>query len=143
MKKLIAIAVLLISIQGIAQPKERGGRMNNYTAEEIANLRSKKLTLELDLNKSQQDNVYKVILEEATFRKAKMEERKAARENGTAQKPTEEERLKMMNERLDRQIAVKKKMKSILNDEQYAKWQKIQEKMEQRGKRKKKGMRDK
>ena len=37
-----------------------------------------------------------------------------------------EERLKMKNDRLDAQIANKKKMKSILNAEQYAKWEKKQ-----------------
>ncbi|WNH11244.1 hypothetical protein [Thalassobellus suaedae] len=147
MKKLIIIAIALISIQAIAQGdrKERPNRednrnkMMNLSAEEMATLQTKKMTLHLDLNKSQQDDIYKINLENATLRKTQMAERKARKEAGTAQKPSKEERLKMMNARLDHKIAIKAKMKKILNGEQYAKWEKAQAKMAQN---KKDGMRE-
>lgn len=137
MKKLIVIAIALISIQGIAQNR-KGNRMSNYTPEEMTNLKVKRMTLNLDLNEKQQDDVYKIVLEQATSRKKIMEARQA-----TTQKPTDEERLNMMNMRLDRQIAMKAKMKTILNDEQFVKWEEARALRSQRGKSMKKGGRGK
>lgn len=139
MKKLIIIAIALISIQGFAQGerKERPNRnenrqkMMNLSAEEMATLQTKKMTLHLDLNKSQQDDIYKINLENATLRKTYMEARKAKKEAGTVQKPSKEDRLERMNARLDHKIAVKVKMKKILNEAQYAKWEKAQSRMVQ------------
>ena len=135
MKKLIIIALAFIGLQATAQNKQggprnqdRGEKMMNLTAEEIATLQTKKMILSLDLDQGQQDKVYKINLENATQRKAMMEERKAKKEAGTVEKPSKEERLKMMNDRLDHKIEEKAKMKKILNDEQYAKWVKSQEK---------------
>ncbi|GAA3649159.1 hypothetical protein [Flavivirga jejuensis] len=144
MRKLIIIAIALISIQAIAQSEkkdrpERGQKMSNLSAEEIATLKTKKMTLFLDLSESQQNEVQKINLENATLRKTMMEARQAKKENGTAQKPTKEERLKMENDRLDRKIAVKAKMKKILDKEQYAKWEEAQLKMGSKRKGKKKG----
>lgn len=133
MKKLIIIALAFIGLQATAQKKEggprnhdRGEKMMNLTAEEMATLQTKKMTLALDLDKGQQDKVYKINLENATTRKAMMDERKAKKEAGTAEKPSKEERLKMMNAMLDHKIAEKAEMKKILDDDQYAKWEKQQ-----------------
>ncbi|SFD13497.1 hypothetical protein [Algibacter pectinivorans] len=144
MKKLILIAVALFALQVSAQEEkkekhnrgERGERMMNLSAEEIATLQTKKMTLALDLTESQQNKVQKLNLENATKRKEMMENRKAKKENGDAIKPTKEERLAMANARLDHKIAEKAKMKDILNDEQYAKWEKMQARMGKKGKRK-------
>lgn len=139
MKKLILIAlVAMVAFQVSAQNskerpnRERSPRMDKFqdlTPEEMATMQTKKMTLHLDLNESQQKEIQKINLENAIDRKAKMEARIAQRENGTMAKTTKEERLKMMNERLDKQIAMKAKMKKILNDEQFAKWEKQQEEM--------------
>jgi len=137
MKKLIFIAIAFISIQGFAQQErkerpnrgEMAQRMNDFTPEEIANLRTKKMTLQLDLNDAQQKEIYKLNLDNASKRKAMMEAMKAKKESGAMEKPTKEEHLKMMNTRLDHQIAMKAKMKSILNKEQFEKWEKAQSKM--------------
>lgn len=136
MKKLILIAIALIGIQGIAQEKEERGprnhdrneKMMDLTAEEIATLQTKKMTLFLDLSPTQQGKIHKINLENATNRKAMMEERKAKKESGEDNKPTKEERLKIANERLDHKIAMKAKMKDILNNDQYAKWEESQAK---------------
>ena len=82
------------------------------------------MTLFLDLNESQQNKIQKINIENATQRKAMMEKRKAKKESGEFKKPTDEERLAMINAKLDHKIAMKVKMKNILNDEQYAKWEK-------------------
>jgi periplasmic protein CpxP/Spy len=137
MKKLIIIAIALISIQGIAQEerkerpnrKEMAQKMSDLTPEETASLRTKKMTLHLDLNKSQQAEVYKLNLENANMRKNMMETRKAKMQSGSMEKPTKEQRLAMENAKLDHQIAMKAKMKTILNNDQYVKWEKSLEKM--------------
>lgn len=132
MKKLVLIALAFLAIQLHGQPqenKERHGKMEamkNFTAEEIAELKTKKMTLHLDLNEKQQKEIYALNLENASKRKAHMEQRKAKRESGEAQKPNKEERLKMMNAKLDHQIAMKAKIKTILNEEQFTKWEKAQ-----------------
>ncbi|MFH4969475.1 hypothetical protein V8G61_14810 [Gaetbulibacter sp. M240] len=135
MKKLILLAVLAITVQVFGQdaPKaerQREGRaqkMMQLSTEEIATLQTKKMTLLLDLNATQQDQIQNVNLENAKQRKAMMADRKAKRERG--EKPTTEERYAMENIRLDHQIAMKEKMKSILNAEQYEKWEKARARM--------------
>lgn len=139
MKKLVLITLALLAIQvGAQEPKrdghKKGQAMKNLSAEEIANLKTKKMTLHLDLNESQQKEIYDLNLASATKRKAHMESRKAKKESGEAQKPTKEERLKMANAKLDHQIAMKAKMKDILNDEQFAKWEKAQARARSKGK---------
>lgn len=137
MKKIILIALIVIASQVNAQQKEyannmrgdRSERFSDMTPDEIATLQAKKMTLRLDLNESQQKEIKKLILENASSRKSKMEAFKAKKESGEMAKPSKEERLKMMNERLDKQIEMKAKMKKILSDEQYAKWQADKEKM--------------
>ena len=114
--------------------------MMDLSAEDAATLQTKKMTLHLDLNKSQQAEIKKINLENATKRKAMITERKARKESGEAQKPTQEQRLKMANTKLDHKIAMKAKMKNILNEEQYAKWEKAQMQNTKNGKNKKKGL---
>jgi len=148
MKKILIIAVALLALQVTAQEQQRErsnkqGRslkMMDLSAEDAATLQTKKMTLHLDLNKSQQAEIKKINLENATKRKAMMAERKARKESGEAQKPTQEQRLEMVNTKLDRKIAMKAKMKNILNEEQYAKWEKAQMQNTKNGKNKKKGM---
>lgn len=148
MKKLILITIALIGLQTIAQEQkkqrpniqERNQKMMNLSAEEIATLRTKKLTLFLDLNESQQAKIQKINLENATKRKAMLTERKAKKASGEIQKPTQEQRYKMAITKLDHKIAMKAKMKNILSEAQYVKWEKAQMRMAMKGKNKKKGM---
>ncbi|MBP0903234.1 hypothetical protein ACFSKN_14785 [Mariniflexile gromovii] len=140
MKRLIIIALALISIQGFAQQErkerpnrgERTHRMSDLTPDEVANLQTKKMTLHLDLNASQQKEIYAMNLKNATKRKEMMATFKAKKESGNMEKPTKEQRLAMENAKLDHQIATKAKMKSILNKEQFEKWEKVQGKMRER-----------
>ncbi|MDO7174002.1 hypothetical protein [Mariniflexile sp. AS56] len=140
MKRLIVIALALISIQGIAQEerKERPNReegthrMSDLTPEEAANLLTKKMTLHLDLNRSQQKDIYAINLENAKSRKNMMAAYKAKKASDKKARPSKEERLAMENAKLDHQIATKAKMKSILNKEQFVKWEETQSKMHQR-----------
>ncbi len=118
------IAIALLTLNATAQDKNnRKEFAKDLSAEEIATLKTKKMTLHLDLNESQQAKVKSLALEEAKQRENQRAMREENKKKETSQKPTKEKRLAMVNERLDRQIEMKKKMKSILNDEQYKKWE--------------------
>ena len=147
MKKLILIALALVTIQVSAQDRkqefrkgdrmERGERFKDLTPEEKAQLQTKKMTLHLDLTQSQQKQIEKLNLENAKDRKANMETRQAKKKEGKGEKPSKEERLAMMNERLDKLIEMKGKMKKILDDEQFEKWEKNHAQKQRAGKKQK------
>lgn len=137
MKKLCIIAIAFITLQAAAQEqkpkltKAKVERMNSdMTPEDIAQIQTKKMTLELDLNETQQKQVNALLLEEAKARAEKKEAYNKIKNDADAKASiTKEDRVKMMNERLDSQIVMKAKMKEILNADQYAKWeQKMTEK---------------
>ena len=87
MKKLVLIAIALFSLNGFAQhkasKKERIKKAekirSEMTPEEMAELRTKKMTLHLDLTESQQKEVYNVLLEESRYKKEKHKAYKAAK----------------------------------------------------------------
>lgn len=128
MKKIAIVLMLLVGVTAIAQRGERGSRegKKDLTAEQVATLKTKKATLALDLTEAQQGQMKTLFLENAKMQKTKMTERKAQKEKGETKKRTSEERYALANERLDHQIAQKAKLKSILSDEQYTKWEKTQ-----------------
>lgn len=128
------MVVFLVGLTATAQQGKRTHRdaMKDLTPEQVATLKTKKMTLALDLTKAQQKQVKVIQLENAERRKAQMEERKAQREEGEVKKPTSEERYAMANARLDHQIAQKAEMKKILSEEQYAQWQTMQQHKSQR-----------
>ncbi|MFC4097675.1 hypothetical protein [Euzebyella saccharophila] len=127
MKRAILILMCLVGFTAMAQKGERhqGKGKMDLTPEQIATLQTKKMTLALDLDEKQQKKIMSMNLERAEMRKAKMEERKAARDNDEAKRPTAEEKYVMQNERLDQMIAHKAEMKDILSEEQFQKWEKM------------------
>jgi len=147
MKKLLVIALALFTLNGVAQEKrkrssEHHGKMNmrkDMSPKDIADLKSKKLTLQLDLTDAQQQKVHKLILNQAETNQSL---RKAHKTDGDEkrERPSKEERLKMQNQKLDQMIALKREMKTILTAEQYAKFEKMKPKKRRhkgkRGKRK-------
>jgi Spy/CpxP family protein refolding chaperone len=120
MKKVCIVALLAIGLSSFAQErKERHpkGEMEQMTPEQRNQLHLKKMTLDLDLNAKQQEQVGKLMTEQMAKmekmkveHKAKMEEAKAIR-------------FEMKKKMLDEQIEMKNKMKSILSVDQFAKWE--------------------
>lgn len=149
MKKILVIAIALVSLHGYAQErqreqrkdfkKERSQALKDLTPEQAATLQTKKMTLQLDLSDAQQKDIYKLNLANAKERQAKMEALKKMKKSD--EKPSKEARYSLMNERLDKQIAQKKQMKSILTKEQFEKFEKgsKQNKMKQRKQQKQRG----
>ena len=127
MKKLILIAIAFISINAMAQEKgshQKGKQLfKDMSAEDIATLRTKQLTLDLNLNEVQQDEIYELELENSKARKAKREARKTSEKQSEQKERTSEERFAAINAKLDAQIAHKNKMRSILDTSQFEKWE--------------------
>ncbi|NRD19438.1 hypothetical protein HNV08_05215 [Winogradskyella eckloniae] len=143
MKKLVIIAIALVTLNGFAQ--ERGGKKmrkenrsemrKDMTPTDIADLKSKRLTLKLDLTDAQQKKVQKLFLEQAETRQ-KFRDAHKPKDGEKREKPSQEEFVKMQNQRLDQQIQMKRNMKSILTAEQYAKFEKMKPREhKKRGKR--------
>lgn len=138
MKKIVMAILVMAGISATAQDhnmKGKRGDMKDLTPVQVATLQTKKMTLALDLNESQQAKIKTILTEDATARKAKMEERKANKEDGK-KVLTADEKYAKQNERLDHQIARKEQMKSILSTDQYEKWVKMDSRKKMRGKRK-------
>ncbi|MDF0717985.1 hypothetical protein PY092_17610 [Muricauda sp. 334s03] len=140
MKRIAVVLVMLISIGMTAQRQDdqrmRKGPKMDMTAEEMATLQTKRMTLALDLTEAQQDKVYDIQLENAKFRKEKWDEIKALKDSGEWKKPTSEERYEMENARLDRQIAMQEKMRNVLDENQYETWKKFSYRKKMHGKKK-------
>ena len=114
MKKLmILVAILTV---GFANA-QRG--MRDSSPEQIASIKSKKMTLALDLNTQQQSQVESILLKEAKERAAN----KLTKEERA--ELTKEQKVAKMEEMLEKRIETKRQMKSILNADQYAKFEKM------------------
>ena len=127
MKNLIIVVFVFITWTSFPQQnrnergehkKEMRQKGNKLSPEQKAELSSKKMTLQLDLNEAQQKKLYAVELEHAKLRNARFQNKKNKVELN------DEERFKLKTERLDDQIAIRKEMKSILTEKQYEIWQK-------------------
>lgn len=134
MKKLLVLSLLfIVSFNSFSQNrKQLGNKLKSFSAEQIATLQTKKMIISLDLNLKQQNKIFNIFLEEVKFKKTKRGEINE-RKNNSKEGLSSEEIFDMMNEKLDHQIALHNKMKTILNKDQFLVWQEIKNK----GKRKK------
>lgn len=121
MKKIIAMALLVIGFTSFAQEKNRGE--NRLSPEQQTELQIKKMTLDLDLNASQQNQLKPILLDHNKQKEERFKKVQTSRKNNA--RLSQDERFKIKDEMLDSQIALKSKMKNILSAEQFAKWKKI------------------
>jgi len=123
MKRFLIIAMVFITLNNFAQDK-RKEQLNkpDFTPEQLATLKSKHLALDLNLDDSQRQRLYKLNLDQVKQRKSKSEEIKNNKKRG--EKRSSDERFNLQNERLDKALAHKSDMKGILNKEQFEKWEK-------------------
>jgi len=132
MKKLIIAALLVVGISAFAQDrKEIGNRPNRSEMEKLspeqrAELMVKKMTLDLELDAKQQEQVKQIIAEQGAKREAMRAERMAKKEDG--KKREGDEQFTMKNKILDEQIVMQDKMKKILSPAQFEKWNSQNEK---------------
>jgi hypothetical protein len=130
MKKLIVTIVLVISSISFAQEKSK------LSPEQQAELQVKKMTLDLDLDTKQQNEIKSILLEQNKKREAKKIEMKAKKEKGT--KLSSNEKFAMKTKMLDEKIEQKAQMKKILKPEQFQKWEQHQENRTKKMKQKRK-----
>lgn len=129
MKKVCIVALLVIGLSSFAQErKERHpkGEMEQMTPEQRNQLHLKKMTLDLDLNAKQQEQLTKILADQSAKREAMKAEHKVKMEEAKAI------RFEMKKKILDEQIEMKNKMKSILSAEQFSKWEMKKEKNNKR-----------
>lgn len=143
MKKVLIAIMLMAGFTVIAQRGDRGekghrGDFKNMNAEQMATLQTKKMTLALDLTSDQQSKIQALNLENAKQRKAKMEERMAAKESKEQKKPSSDEMYAMKKARLDASIAHKAALKEILTPKQFEKWENQRKSKGKHGKARKK-----
>jgi len=133
MKKLLVIALALFTFTGFAQQMNKE-RMNDRLTkrgkmdpEKRASIQTKRMALALDLSANQQSEV-----ENALKNHFQEEQEKVSAQKKPKKELTEDERHQMLTEKLDAQIALKEKMKNILNEEQYAKYSKMMDRRMQK-----------
>ncbi len=137
MKKLFVLALTILSLNAFAQEKkehknERKAELSEIrkqmTPDEMTALRIKKMTLQLDLTEEQQKTLYPIFLKEAKERKDRHNNKVDKKE-----KLSKDDFVALKNQKLDHQIALKEKLKTILTPEQFEKLGKMK-------RNKKKGM---
>jgi Spy/CpxP family protein refolding chaperone len=112
----MALATFAVNAQNKnSERKENRKEMKaNLTPEQRADLKTKKMTLALDLTASQQQKVKQLIL--------KAENEKPERPENWKEM-TDTQKYETKSAMLDRRIAMKKELKEILTEEQMTKWE--------------------
>lgn len=118
MKKVFLILTLVLSLLTFAQEKK--GAVEKMSPEQQSILLVKKMTLSLDLNQKQQEEIKVLLLERTQKKAAHQLAQKEKKEKG--EKPTATEKFEKQSQLLDAQIEFKAKMKKILSEEQFKKW---------------------
>ena len=129
-KKLVVVMTLVFSIGVSAQ--DRKERIKDATPEERVEMRTEKLSEKLGLDENQKAKVKEFLLSQKKENKEVREEMKADREKARAEMKAT---MKKQHEEL------KAKLKPILTEDQYKKWEAMQneniEKVKERKKHKK------
>ena len=134
MKKAMIILMALTTFAITAQNKSEDRKENrsqlreNLTPEQRAELHTKKMTLDLNLNETQQAQINQLLLKMHNNRPERTKNRKEM---------TDAQKFEAKNAMLDRRIAMKKEMKQILTEEQFTKWENGKQYQERRFKNKK------
>lgn len=125
MKRVFAALLLVIGLSTQAQERPHGPQggprqeMEKLTPAQRRDLHVKEMALKLDLNASQQKDMVKV-LEDADSNREKF---RAQFEADKGKELTGDEIYARKSAMLDSRIAMKQKVKKILTDDQYKKWE--------------------
>jgi len=137
MKKVLIICLVLAGTTMYAQPpghkgdgprEERREKMSEFTPQQRAELKTKKMTLDLDLNTTQQAAIQKLNLQVEADREARKKNR------GDKKALTAAEKFEHASQRLDAEIAIKKQLKAILTEVQFEKFEKSHDRKKNRRK---------
>lgn len=120
---LAAMASVAFTLSGIAQERKQDEKMS---PEQRNELHLKKMAIDLDLNENQQKEMAKIIAEQSANRENRQKEMEANKASGKKLSP--DDRFKMKGEMLDKQKAHKDKIRKLLNEKQFEKWEQMQQK---------------
>lgn len=121
MKK--AFLLLLVVFTSISFGQRKKIDREKFTPEQRIELRVKKLTLKLDLNKEQENQIKALLKEENSSKELKRTNLKLKRQN--KQKITTDELFHLKMQKIEYQIERKSKFKKILNIEQMKEFEKM------------------
>ncbi len=132
MVRIVGLLALFISfsLTTNAQKKQLFKHKKRLTTEQLTTLKVKKMTLELELSEVQQKKLTPVITKLISERKIeadRMRESKNELKNIDASN-----RYQMANKILDRKIMFQKEMRTILNEEQFKKFKRLEKKRNQK-----------
>jgi Spy/CpxP family protein refolding chaperone len=125
MKKIATIIALVFAFTFTAQAQKRGGKPS---AEKMLT----KMTKELNLSEAQQSQIKPLLEAQIADRKAMNEKRKASKDS--EQKPSKEKRKQQREDRMEKEAAFNTEIASILNEEQFVKFEEIAKERKERGK---------
>lgn len=120
MKKLITVMFFLLSITVFAQ--ERGAGRSEMSDDERAARGARNLAMQLDLNEKQEEELKAWFAERIEYQKAQMAQKDKSR------KKMKKERQEMRRDRMEMNEEQKADLREILTEEQYTKWESLQEK---------------
>lgn len=124
MKKLIMTALLVVSLNSVAQQrreKTNRDQMEKMTPEQRQEKYLNKLTRDLNLNTKQQEEVKKILAEQGAKAADFKEKREAKKDEQLL--ASAKERKEMAKKMKAEKEATDTKMKAILTPEQYTKWE--------------------
>ena len=132
MVRSVSLLALFISfsLTTNAQKKQLFKNKKRLTTEQLTTLKVKKMTLELELSEVQQKKLTPVITKLISERKIeadRMRESKNEVKNIDASN-----RYQIANKILDRKIMFQKEMRTILNEEQFKKFKRLEKKRNQK-----------
>ncbi len=131
MKNLILALLLTTSVVAFGQNEKRKMNGNqDFTPEQQAILKTKKMTLALDLTKDQQGEILqinKTWIQEKTATKA-------AHKSLNKEEMSSDQKFDLMDQMLDTKLAHQEQIKKILNKDQYKLWKESSRKMHYRSK---------
>jgi len=132
MVRIVSLLALFISfsLTTNAQKKELFKNKKRLTTKQLTTLKVKKMTLELELSEVQQKKLTPFITKLISERKIeadRMRESKNEVKNIDASN-----RYQMANKILDRKIMFQKEMRTILNEEQFKKFKRLEKKRNQK-----------
>lgn len=142
-KSILMLLLATTTFSAIAQEKNLAKRdkAEQMTVEQKNQLMLKKMTLDLNLSTSQQNEVSALIAAQSAKREAKKAEmlkNKADKKTITAQ-----QKFDLKSEILNNQIEMKEKMKKILSKDQMAKWETQKDKRQEKNHKRMKQHRNK
>jgi len=121
MKKILMILLLAFSVSIFAQNgKNYKSLAKDFTPEQQAILKTKKMALELDLNDTQQSQMLALNKKWAV----ELDKNREAFKGQNAEEMTATDKFNRMNKMLDMKLTSQKQVKKILNEDQYETWKK-------------------